>query len=266
MSNTVEKEKLQDVHNIPNEYIISGKKETIIQRFLRYFGKHKTPNDLVNFLAMLEDEIVEQEAPDGNYYLSEQIENEILEFTEYFLSEFNDVTQAERYLRWGNEDAFILNLADKLFTEKANREANEALSAFPEPIQKEITSLADTLILSDKNRLIMGTFYVGDGQLDYEMFSLEAQMDADESSFYKNCIICMLCRLIQSDGKVSVQEETEDGISIYGYKFWYSPIGTIMWVPIDKEELEDENLSTASGQKLDPDEGVTFECRPRERF
>lgn len=236
--------------NIPKE-------GTILERFRLYISKHKKKSDIINFLSVVNAELI---GLGGMEKISTEKANEILEFADYFNENFYDIMFDDMMDNWG-QDPFVLRLADEIEDELYVQARNEYLSTLPEFIKTEAETLCDTLFSIRENKRLTFVFNDEDGY-ETEYVEIPKSIPKQQLKDFKDNLLlgCVFC--IEGYGAITVRLFKKDHEEIFGIRILPNGI----WSPISKEEMREASLTTPDGIELEPEEGVVYTEIQRTKF
>ena len=130
-------------------------KGTILQQFQKYLEKHKKVSDIIDFLSIQNARMICQ-AEKG---VSEQLKDELIEFYQYFMTNFDELTYSARIENWGMEP-LVLRMADHFLYERHQQLREQYLAELPISVAMEAKFLCDTLFRIRKYRVF--SFFADD--------------------------------------------------------------------------------------------------------
>ena len=226
---------------------------SILEQFQEFFAKHKKVSDILDFLGVQNARLLAKQASGG---LTEEEENEVVEFADYFLDEFDEITYGARMDRWGREP-YILRLADEIAYGQWEIIQSAAFSEMTEVHKKEAETLRDTLMAIRQDKVVEFITESDSGSMD-----IPRSIRKEELEFVRQIVLYRCAEVIRERGLVAVEVVFRDHSEVFGIQV--SPIG--IWMPMTKEETRAHDCTTPSGIELEPEDDVIYTEIQRERF
>lgn len=233
--------------------------DNALDKFQLYMQKNNSIDDLIAFLQMLDDRYAGMLNRVNNdpSQLTEDERRDIINFAEFFVEEYDEVTLEARYLMWGDADTLTLRLATALYDIEIQQAFDELYEELTDNQKHELDTLADMLLAIRNDRII--TF---DWEEERERIELPAYVPREDFEYTKQMMRQYALYVILNEGTVIVREYadvTHTTGSIYGFKI--NPF--CVWEPIEAYNLRKMLLTTPSGKVLQPKHGVTYVSKPR---
>ena len=234
------------MNKINTKTIVMGE-GTILEQFKKFFKKNKSIEDIIAFL-----EIKSTEFYDVDDYTSipENIQDEVIEFYEYFMEEFDSPTFFDRFEYFGEDDALVLQLGEYFLEERITEEQANYISSCSDIVVSEAEKLVDTIFDINKNLSIS---IVSD--LAVDTFEKDADIPAEVIEFQKGDFLFYCCQMIEEQGMMIVAVHEDDGsteffgIDVFPNKIWY---------PVSAVDTEKYLTTTKSGEVIKRGENVRY--------
>lgn len=225
-------------------------KGTILQQFQKYLEKHKKVSDIIDFLSIQNARMICQ-AEKG---VSEQLKDELIEFYQYFITNFDELTYSARIENWGMEP-LVLRMADHFLYERHQQLREQYLAELPISVAMEAKFLCDTLFRIRKYRFF--SFFVDD---DIYTLELKKSIYREELEDAKQELFYLCAKMIASYGVVVVRCIDGKQQEIFGIR----TSDTGIWDPVPKEQMLDAHTLAPDGTRLEPEDGVIYTQIERE--
>jgi hypothetical protein len=247
------RDKEQNTTRRPKAAEIDFSSGTVLEQFEDYLAEHRKISDIVAFLAA-QDERLLALSKDGG--IPENLEDEVIEFTDYFLREFDDITYDARIRAFG-EEPFVLRLADSLAWYRLESEESRAWEGMSDVHKKEASTLRDTLMAVRGDKALD---FVTDQ--DTRTLDIPAVLYPDEIPKMRQLLLYFCAFVIRGRGTVAVEIIGKYKSQVFGIEV--SPIG--IWMPRSKEAMQASECTTPSGFVLEPEDDIEYIEIERERF
>ena len=239
--------------NLPASAEIDFSSGTILEQFEDYLADHRKVSDIIAFLSAQDRRLLALSHDGG---IPETLEDEIIEFADYFLQEFDDITYSARIRAFGDEP-FVLRLADSLAWYRLESEESAAWNGMSEVHQKEAVTLRDTLWAVRGDRALD---FLTDQ--DTRTLDIPAVLYPDEIPRMRQLLLYFCAWVIRGRGTVAVEIIGKYKSQVFGIEV--SPIG--IWMPRSKEAMQASECTTPSGFVLEPEDDIEYIEIERERF
>ena len=236
--------------------VLTFSEGTILEQFQEYFLKHRKVSDIIGFLAVQNARLLGMLGM-GDGKLSREMEDQVLEFVEFFDENFAEITEEARMENWGSVEPLILRLADSIADQRWMEEQEELLRSMTPALLHEAETLRDTIIGIRKNKMVAIA-------CEEELFEVEIPrtLPRKELEEFKKLFLYDMALVIREKGAVTVRCEEKEGFSIFGIRT--TPVG--MWVPVPAEEMKKAHTITTTGIELEPEEDTVYTSIQRELF
>lgn len=243
----------------PNKNI-SFNGNTFIEKFDNYVGKSNDTHKMVEALSIINAQCI------GIYGMADGIiknipsnkRNDIVQFAEYFLANYDELTEEARYENWGPEDAFTLRLAGEIDAWQTQTELVKIYTEMSDGQQKEVDTLTDHIFNVRKDREIYMIWDNGLAHID-----LSRAIPRYELNDAKEMLKAYITAVINGYGNIVVREYKRgfDHEGCYMYGFAVNPFG--VWEPISKEDMKVIHTYNPDGENMPLEKGVTYTIRPK---
>ena len=127
---------------LPEAAEIDFSSGTILEQFEDFLQEHRKISDIIAFLSAQDQRLLAFSHGGG---IPVALEDEVIDFADYFLREFDEVTYNARIRAFG-EEPFVLRLADSLAWYRLESEESIQWEQMSEVHKKEASTLRDTLM------------------------------------------------------------------------------------------------------------------------
>jgi len=248
--------------NIKILNVDTGFKGTLLEKFLHYTKGANNVSDIIDALSVLNSEyLVKCSLYPTIEDMPEDFKKEVTEFAAYFYENLGESTERARYANWGENDAFLLRLAESIAEYEEDNEAKEIYANMSKGQKNEVNSFTEEIFSTRKDRLLSFTWgFEGSCQLKIARTIPRQFLNELKAEIRKYVIF-----IIQNKGALVVREYTKGfkvkEYEIYGYRI--NPFG--VWDAISAEEMETLHRTAPTGEKLPLENGITYTSRPRIR-
>ncbi len=243
----------EQITKLPEAAEIDFSSGTILEQFEDYLSEHRKVSDIVAFLSAQDGRLLALSKDGG---IPEALEDEVIEFSDYFLQEFDDITYSARIRAFG-EEPFVLRLADSLAWYRLESEESLLWEQMSDVHKKEASTLRDTLMSVRGDRAL--DFVT---QEDTRTLDIPAVLYPDEIPKMRQLLLYFCAFVIRGRGTVTVEIIGKYKSQVFGIEV--SPIG--IWMPRSKEAMQASECTTPSGFVLEPEDDIEYIEIERERF
>ena len=238
---------------LPEAAEIDFSSGTILEQFEDFLQEHRKISDIIAFLSAQDQRLLAFSHGGG---IPVALEDEVIDFADYFLREFDEVTYNARIRAFG-EEPFVLRLADSLAWYRLESEESIQWEQMSEVHKKEASTLRDTLMAVR-----------GDKALDFltdqdtRTLDIPAVLYPDEIPKMRQLLLYFCAWVIRGRGTVTVEIIGKYKSQVFGIEV--APIG--IWMPRSKEAMQAAECTTPSGFVLEPEDDIEYTEIERERF
>lgn len=208
-------------------------------------------SDIISFLAVKNASLLCYQGD-----IPVQVQDEILEFYDYFMENFDEITYQARMENWGMEP-YIFRLAESIIAERELQEQARYVASLTEFERHEAETLCDTIFEIRKERRLTVS-----SEISSFWYDIPKTMPRDYLEEARGIILFACARAIKERGAVVVRTLDKNKAKVFGVRVL--PNG--MWSPISKEEMFEAATHTPTGIQLEPEEGVEYTEIMREKF
>ena len=227
---------------------------TILEQFKTFFKENKSIEDIMAFLEIKSTELYDV---DDYTSIPEDVQDELIEFYEYFMEEFNNPTLFDRLEYFGEDDALVLQLGEYFIEERITKEQEEYINSCPDIVVSEAEKLVDTIFDINKNLSIS---IVSD--LVVNIFEKDAEVPVKVIEFQKRDFLFYCCQMIEDQGIMIVAINEADNSTKY---FSINTFSNKIWYPVSAMDTEKYLTTTKSGEVIKRGENVRYVEIERER-
>lgn len=218
--------------------------KTILDNFKNL--PNKDNDSVVGFLSICNATLL---ASLGSNNITEKLKEEIIDFFDYFVDNYEKRTRKARLSNWPN-DALILRVGYEYCLEKDFLKTKEEIKKFPYQVQDEAEELRDIIFKIRKDKIITITFSDGSS----EVLQIPGTIPKEYLENFKLQTLYYFCLMIEMNGNAVVRiVEKKNRFSIFGVLCLNN-----RWEPLSKELMERSHNYDQNGNPVEPEEGVTF--------
>lgn len=236
---------------------INANKYTILEQFRLFLDETPSVQDIVGFLAVQNARLIPFLGNHGEK-LTPEMADEVYEFYDYFMDNYDDLTIEARLSNWEN-DALILRVGADLEEFFMEQEEQAFLDSLTDKQKQEAKTLADTIMAIRKDKLVTFNTMEESWQMYIPAVLSKTELNDCKYELY-GCCAEVICEF----GAITVRTADRNGRrSIFGIRV-LAPYQ--VWSPISKEDMLDAHTLAPDGTRLAPEEGLTYTEIMRERF
>lgn len=218
--------------------------ETILNNFKNL--PNKDVDSIISFLSICNAKLLTKL---GANNMTEKLKEEIIEFFDYFINNYEKQTRKSRLQNWPN-DALILRVGYEYRLEKELLKMEEEIKNFPYQVQDEAEELRDIIFKIRKDKII--TIIFSDGVS--EVLQLPGIIQKEYLENFKLQTLYYFCLMIGMSGSAVVRiVEDKKQFSIFGILCLNN-----RWEPISKELMERSHNHNQNGNPIEPEQGIIF--------
>ena len=244
---------LTKVINIPKE-------GTILEKFLKYIETNRKKSDIISFLS-----VMSAAAMAWQTNITEELIDEIIEFTLYFEEYFSDSLYDEMMENWGNYP-FILRVGYELIDEFQEMYRDQVIDGASEYVRKEAQTLADTIFAIRENKHLSFCFLSPEGEHMSGELDIPRTVYREDLDDIKKELLMVCINIIEGNGAMVVRLNKKDHSEIFGIRVLQGQGPAGMWVPVEKDIMKKNHLTAPNGFEFEPEEDVIYTEIQRELF
>lgn len=218
--------------------------ETILNNFKNL--PNKDTDSIIRFLSFCNAKLIYKISAKS---VTEELKEEIIEFFNYFIDNYEQQTRKARLSNWPN-DALIIRTGYEYAIEKELVKIKGEIEKFPYEIQDEAEELRDIIFKIRNGKTIAMSFSNG----DLVTLQIPALIQKGYLETFKCQVMYYFCLLINGGGSATVRiSDGKDRFTIFGVL-----CNNGKWEPITKETMMRSYSFDGYGRPLKPEKGVTF--------
>lgn len=218
--------------------------ETILNNFKNL--PNKDTDSIIRFLSFCNTRLIYKISAKS---VTEELKEEIIEFFNYFVDNYEQQTRKARLSNWPN-DALILRTGYEYAMEKELVKIKGEIEKFPYEIQDEAEELRDVIFKIRNGKTIAMSFSNG----DLVTLQIPTLIQKGYLETFKCQVMYYFCLLINSGGSATVRiSDSKDRFTIFGVL-----CSNGKWEPIAKEAMMRSYSFDGYGRPLKPEKGVSF--------
>ena len=241
------------VINIPKE-------GTILEKFLKYIETNRKKSDIISFLSAMSAAAMAWQTN-----ITEELIDEIIEFTIFFEEHFHDSVYDEMMENWGDYP-FILRVGYELIDEFQEMYRDQVIDGASEYVRKEAQTLADTIFAIRENRHISFCYLSPEGEHMSGKFDIPRTVYREELNELKKELLFICINIIEGNGAMVVRLIKKDHSEIFGIRVLQGQGPAGMWIPVEKDVMKKDHLTAPNGFEFEPEEDVIYTEIQRELF
>lgn len=218
---------------------------TLMEQFNTFIKKYNKINDIIAFLSVSNASFLALHSAGA---ITENKKEELIDFYEYFMENFGEVTFEARMHNWGQEP-LVFRMGEQFLHERYEKQRKQFFKSLSKKALEEASSLCDILFQIRKERHF--SFVTEDYAFT---FSLEKTIPKVQLKEAKDALLYTCAIMISGHGAVTVRCIDENSTEIFGIKTNKKGL----WVPISKKAMLDAHTMTPNGIRIAPEEGVAY--------
>lgn len=231
--------------------------DTICSRFTAFFAKHKKVSDIIDFLNEADVEVIRELGKCGHdpeRYPKEK-QDDLVDFTSYFMDNFEEITASARMKEFGENDAFCLRLGMFFIDKRFVKLREEYLNMVDQCVYDESVTLARQLFYIKKNRVFR--FYLPDAPDEPYELSFPEEIPEELVNEAKRSILYTCALMIDNNGwmeGITVTSDIRPIVNIFEVR-----ANGGRWIPVPGKEVRDHHTLTKSGIRLEAEDNFRFD-------
>ena len=217
----------------------------LVDEFKNYIKNGSSTENIISFLSITNARLIGQSAAG----ISEKLENEVLDFVQYFMENYYLKTESDIYANWPN-GPFVFRLADEIIERNTFQNCEIAYADLSNRQKKDVNTLFDKIFNIRAARHI--SFVDGQSIIELEIPRTIPRCELD---FHKAQLKFLCCLLLLNGGAMTIRAiRNQNHTEIFGVRAQKGGL----WEPVSKESMIRAHTTMPDGSTIPPEEGVEY--------
>ena len=217
----------------------------LVDEFKNYIKKDNSTENIISFLSVTNARLIGQSASG----ISEKLENEVLDFVQYFMENYYLKTESDIYANWPN-GPFVFRLADEIIERNTLQNCEMAYASLSDKQKKDADALVEKIFSIRANRYV--SFVNEETVLELEIPRTIPRYELD---FHKAQLKFICCIMLLNGGAMTVRAiRNRNHTEIFGVRAQKGGL----WEPVSKESMIRAHTTMPDGSIIPPEEGVEY--------
>lgn len=221
------------------------RKISLVDEFKNYIKNDSSNENIISFLSIVNARLIGQSA----IGISEELEDEIVDFVQYFMENYYLKTESDIYANWPNEP-FVFRIANEIIEKNTRRNCEIAYDRLSDKQKKDVDTLVEKIFGVRANRYL--SFANEEMVLELEC---PRTIPRSELDFHKAQLKFLCCIMLLDGGAMTVRVcKNQNHTEIFGVRAQKGGL----WEPVSKESMIRAHTTMPDGSRIPPEEGVEY--------